>query len=99
MGRVGGLQMERMHEIGMQALRPERQRVEQRMRPGMIKRVPAHMGYLERRIAGRDGDDITWNPAEALGLAMFEPACRHQLHADTDAQEWLAPARHLLHER
>src|SRR2546421_1032566 len=88
-----------MHEIGMETLRPKPQISQQRMRPRRIERVPAHMRYLERRIVRRDRDDIACNPPEASSFAMFQAARRHQLHADTNAEERLAFERHFLLER
>src|SRR3984893_5420077 len=43
----GRLEVERVHEISVQALRPDGDAVEQRMRPACIERVPAHVRDLQ----------------------------------------------------
>ena len=49
-----GLQVIGVHEIGVQAIRPGRDAVEQRMRPADVERVPAHVRDLQRRIGRLD---------------------------------------------
>ncbi len=88
-----------MHEIGMQAPRPERDPVEQRMRPAGVERVPAHVRNLQLRIGRRDAVDLAGNPTQALDHLVFAAALRHQLHADADAEERPALATHRFLER
>src|SRR5262249_55840205 len=52
-GSRGRLEVERMHEISVQALRPDGDALEQRMRPARIERVPAHMRDLQTWIRRR----------------------------------------------
>src|SRR3569833_479662 len=77
-----------VHEIGVAAFRSERQPLQHRMLLHQIERVPAHVRDLQALVARRDLLDIAGNPVEAVGRDVLLAAGRHQLHADTDAEEW-----------
>src|SRR5262245_36274997 len=62
----GRLEVERMHEISVQALRPDGDALEQRMRPARIERVPAHMWDLQIWIRRLNTLDLARNPAQPL---------------------------------
>ncbi len=64
-GALVGLEMERVHEIGVQALRPDRDAVEQRMRPARVERVPAHVGNFQARVGRRDAIDLARRSSRA----------------------------------
>src|SRR5215813_9235660 len=93
-GAVFGLELIRVHEIGMPALRSEPEALEQRVRPHLVQRVPPHMRNLQRRIARHDAVDLAGDPAEARRDFIFAAALRHQLHADADAEKRPAVAAH-----
>src|SRR5262245_14056527 len=84
---LGCPELERVHEIGVQATPPDRNAVEQRMRLHRIKCVPAHVRDLQARIGRRDAVDLAWDPAEPFDQFVFAPARGHELHADADAEE------------
>src|SRR5262249_44167484 len=84
--RLGRPEVERVHEIGVRALRPERDAVEQRMRAALIERIPAHVRNLQARVGGRDAIDLARDPAEPRRHLVLAPALGHQLHADADAE-------------
>ncbi|MCY1311985.1 hypothetical protein D9M70_623630 [compost metagenome] len=71
----------------MQAAFANPDAVKQRMFALERERVPADLRDLQCGISGRHLDDIAGDPAEAVGDGLFEPARRHQLHADADAEE------------
>src|SRR5665213_1164418 len=57
------------------------------------------MRNLQRRVRRDHRRDIARDPVETVDRLEFEAARRHQLHADTDAEERLAAANHLLFQR
>src|SRR3981189_1343749 len=73
-GALGDAEVERVHKIGVQALRSHSDALKQRMRAALIERVPAHMGNLQARIGGRDAIDLAGNPAEPLHHFIFAAA-------------------------
>ena len=73
-GAIRHFELVGMDEIGVQALRPERQAVEQRMRPIDVERVPAHMRNFQVRITGRDAIDLAGDPAQPRGDLVFAAA-------------------------
>src|SRR5262245_26314837 len=93
-GAVVGLELIRVHEIGMPALRSEPEALEQRVRPHLVQRVPPHVRNLQRRIARHDAVDLAGDPAEAGRDFIFAAALCHQLHADADAEKRPAVAAH-----
>src|SRR5215467_14109903 len=93
------LEVERMHEISMQALRPDGDALEQRMRPARIERVPAHMRDLQTWIRRRDAFNLARNPAQPLRHLVFAAAFGHELHADANAEERPAAHAHAVVER
>src|SRR5205085_2005233 len=98
-GARGRPEMERVHEIGVQPRRSDRDALEQRMRPPRVERVPAHVGNLQAWVGGRDAIDLARDPAEPLGHRVFAPALGHELHADADAQKGAAVLAHARVER
>src|SRR6185295_16724099 len=82
-----GLEFERVHEIGVQAGRPNLYVLQQRMGLQHVEGVPAHVRNLQIRIGGLDAVDFAGDPAEAGCHLIFAPAFSHQLHADTDAEK------------
>ncbi len=88
-----------MDEIGVQAVGPGSDPVENRVGALRLERVPAHVRDLEPRIGGPDRRDVAGNPAEALGGLVFEAAGREQLRPDADAEERLALLPHRLRQR
>ncbi len=52
-----------------------------------LDRVPADLRDFQRRIGRLDLLDVAGDPAEAARHRLFQPALRHQLHADADAEE------------
>jgi hypothetical protein len=78
-----------MHEIGVQSVLAGRNAVEQLVSAPNIERVPAHMRNFQAGIGRFDRDDIAGNPVESLRHLMFEPARRHELHADADTEKRL----------
>ncbi len=56
-------------------------------------------GIFKPGIVGKDRRDVAANPIEAGDDFVFEPARRHQLHADADAEERPAAAAHRLFQR
>jgi hypothetical protein len=60
---------------------------EQWMRRPGLKLVPSHMRYLHHGITRLYCDDLSADPAEALGRLELASAFRHQLHADADAEK------------
>src|ERR1700722_14990023 len=69
------------------------------MAPSHIEGVPAHMGNLQSRIAWLDRRDVACNPVQAVDRLMFEPARRHELRADANAEERPASLAHCLLHR
>src|SRR3984885_8743007 len=69
------------------------------MAPTYIKGVPTHVGNLQRRIAWLDRCDVACNPVQAVHHLMFEPARRHELRANANAQEGPASLAHCLLHR
>ena len=98
-GALRHLELIGVHEIGVQALRPERQAVDQLVRPRDIERVPAHVRNFQLRIARRDAIDFAGDPAQPLGDFVFAAALGQKLHADADAEERPALAMHRFLER
>src|SRR5215472_3613854 len=98
-GSRGRLEVERMHEISVQALRPDGDALQQRMRPARIERVPTHMRDLQTSIRRRDAFDLARNPAQPLRHLVFAAAFRHELHADANAEERPAAHAHAVVER
>ena len=88
-----------MHEIGVQALRPERQTVHQLVRTRDVERVPAHVRDFQLRIARHDAVDLAGDPAEPVGDLIFAAALGQKLHADADAEERPALVMHRLFQR
>src|SRR6266851_10481994 len=84
---VRGVEVIGVHEIAMAALRPQRQTLEHRMLADHVERVPAHMGNFQILLARGNLLDVAGDPVEAVGGDMLLAARRHQLHADTDAEE------------
>src|SRR5690606_20964975 len=80
-----------MHEIGVQAVLPCRDSGKKRMVTHEPDSVPADLRNLQRRVGGTDLPYIAGDPAEALCDGFFQPALRHQLHADADAQKGPGP--------
>src|SRR5262249_56457764 len=74
------LEVERMHEISVQALRPDGDALEQRMRPARVERVPAHMRDLQTWIRRRDAFDLARNPAQPRRDLVFAAALGPELH-------------------
>src|SRR5260370_11343083 len=96
-GRVLDLQVVTMDEIRVQAGRPQRNAVEEGMRPVGFKRIPTHMGNLESRITGVGAANLPADPAHSIGYRIFAAALSHELHADADAQKGPAvPADRLI---
>src|SRR5262245_19912568 len=93
------LEVERMHEISMQALRPDGDALEQRMRPARIERVAAHMRDLQTRIRRGHAFDLARNPTQPLRHLVFAAAFGHELHADANAEERPAAPAHAVVER
>src|SRR5215813_4244788 len=93
------LRVERMHEISVQALRPDGDALEQRMRPARIERVPAHMRDLQTWIRRRDAFDLARDPAQPRRHLVFAAALGHELHADANAEERSAARAHAVVER
>src|SRR5262249_11826467 len=95
----GRLEVERMHEISVQALRPDGDALEQRMRPARIERIPAHMRDLQIWIRRLNTLDLARNPSEPLRHLVFAAAFGHELHADANAEERSAAPAHAVVER
>src|SRR5215468_11081438 len=93
------LEVERMHEISVQTLRPDGDAFEQRMRPARIERVPAHMRDLQTWIRRRDAFDLARNPAQPRRDLVFAAALGHELHADANAEKRPAARAHAVVER
>ena len=89
-------ELEAVHEIGMQPVRPERNVLEQRVGLQHIERVPAHVRNFQRCIVRRDAIDLAGDPAEARRHLIFASALGHQLHADANAEKRLRPAAYAL---
>src|SRR5215475_2548679 len=98
-GARGRLEVERMHEISVQALRPDGDALEQRMRPARIERVPAHMRDLQIWIRRLNTLDLACNPTQPLRHLVFAAAFGHELHADANAEERPAAHAHAVVER
>src|SRR5262245_43127722 len=98
-GSRGRLEVERMHEISVQALRPDGDALEQRMRPARIERVPAHMRDLQTWIRRLNTFDLARNPAQPRRHLVFAAAFRHELHADANAEERPAAPAYAVVER
>ena len=71
--------------MGKVHVRADLKPAQQRMVRHLFERVPAHMGDLAVRIAGRKGTNLSADPAKALGLTELETALGEELHADADA--------------
>src|SRR5262249_51128161 len=96
-GCVLDLQVVAMDEICMQAGRPQRNAVEERMWPAGFDRIPTHMGDLESRIIRVDAANLAADPAHSIGYRILAAALCHELHADADAQKRPAiPANRLI---
>src|SRR5260370_37131776 len=96
-GRVLDLQVVTMDEICVQAGRPQRNAVEEGMRPVDFKRIPTHLGDLESRISGIDAANLPADPAHSIGYRIFAAALSHELHADADTEKGPAiPADRLI---
>jgi hypothetical protein len=48
------------------------------------------MRDFQLTIIGAERDNLTRDPAKAIGIAMLTPDRRHQLHTDANAQKWNA---------
>src|SRR5215467_12223011 len=95
--RVLDLQVVTMDEIGVEAGWPQRNAVEEGMRPVGFKCIPAHMGDFESRITGVDAANLPADPAHSVGDCIFAAALSHELHADADTQKRPAvPADRLI---
>src|SRR5260370_34932591 len=84
-GRVLGLQVVTMDEICVQASGPQRNAVEEGMRPVGFKRIPTHMGDLESRITGVDAANLPADPAHSSGYRKLPTAPTHSLPPHTHA--------------
>src|SRR4029450_10709369 len=93
------LEVERMQQISVQALRPDGDALEQRMRPARIERVPAHMRDLQTWIRRLNTLDLARNPAQPLRHLVFAAAFGHELHAHTNAEDRPAAPAHAVVER
>ena len=60
------------------------------------KRVPAHVGNFQIAVRGLYLPHIACDPAQPRRHIMFEPARRHQLHANAYSKEGLAAHNHLF---
>ena len=83
-----------MDEIGVQALRPGRDVLQDRVRRGGIERVPAHMRDAEGGIGRLERADLAGDPVEAGRFAMLQPAGGQKLHADADAEKRTSLVEH-----
>ena len=63
-----------------------------------LQRVPAHVRDLQPR-RRLDRRDVAADPVEAGDRLVFEPARRHQLHADADAEERPSTLAHRVFQR
>ena len=52
-----------------------------------VDRVPADLRDFQAPDRTASSHDVAGDPAETLGDGLFQPARRHQLHADADAEE------------
>src|SRR5262245_56270061 len=73
-GRARRLELKRMHEIGVQPLRPERKALKQFVLARHVEGVPAHMWNFELRIIRLDAIDLARDPTEARGHLVFAAA-------------------------
>src|SRR5437763_2103664 len=96
---LGRIELERVDEIGMQSLRPERDTVEQRVRPRGVEGIPTHMGYFQPGIIRRDPVHLPRYPDEIRRHLVFTAALGHELHAHADAEEWMSLHTHAGVER
>src|SRR5215475_5951981 len=86
-GRVLDPQVVTVDEIRVQAGGPQRNAIEQGMRPLRLQRIPAHMRDLETRILGVDAANLAADPAESIRYRIFPTAVSHELHTDADAEK------------
>ena len=93
------LEMVGVHEIGMQPVGARADPGKQRMVALELDRVPADLRDFQRRIGRLDLLDVAGDPAEAARHGLFQPALRHQLHADADAEERPRPGDGYLLDR
>ena len=99
-GRVPTAEVLRMTPF----VRDQFQTVEENVVQPAVKRIPSHVRYLELRTLWHDQLHVTRYPAKPLRGLMFQPTRRHQLHADADTEEGLAPnlnflLQHIPHAR
>ena len=64
-----------------------------------VERVPAHVRNFQVGSRGAIGFTSPAIQPKPSGDIMFEPAGRHELHADADAEERLAAGDDLLLQR
>src|SRR5580704_3637726 len=98
-GALRGIELIRVHEIGMPALWAECQAIEHRVRSRDIERVPAHVRDFQVRVSRHDAIDFAGDPAKALGDFVFTAALGQELHADANAEERPAFLAHRLVQR
>src|SRR5262249_23724614 len=55
-----------------------------------IERIPAHVRNLQIRTRRRNAIDFARDPPKTWSDLVFASALRHQLHADTNTEEWFA---------
>ena len=88
-----------MHEIGVQALRTERQAVEQRVRRATLSVFQPMCGIFRfGSLGAMRSTSPAIQPSPAVDL-VFAAALGQQLHADADAEERPAFAAHRFLER
>src|SRR5690606_31546495 len=77
-----------MNEVGVQAVSSSANPRKQGMIVDDCERVPTHVRDFQRSIRRLDGLDLAFDPTKPRCLAKFQPARRHKLHADADAEKW-----------